>query len=58
MDAAGVAAKMRHNPKHLTQRTTTSPQPPDPTATAREANRWRVEEDRFLESLGVADADA
>ncbi|HEX7106110.1 MAG TPA: RHS repeat-associated core domain-containing protein [Acidothermaceae bacterium] len=54
--AAGVAAPVRHNPKHFTQSTTTSPQPP--AATADERNLWRAEEDRFLQSLGIADADA
>ena len=49
---------MRHNPKHFTQSTTTSPQPPAATNTDAEPNRWRVEEDRFLETLGIRDAGA
>lgn len=54
-NAARVAAPLRHNPKHLTQTITTStPQPP--TATE-EPNRWRAEEDRFLTSLGITDAE-
>lgn len=55
-NAATLAAEMRHNPKHFTQNTTTStPQPPAPVEPA---NRWRAEEDRFLEALGISDADA
>jgi len=55
-NAAGVAAPVRHNPKHFTQSTTTSPQPP--AAPADGQNLWRAEEDRFLHSLGIGDADA
>jgi hypothetical protein len=55
--AAGVAAPVRHNPKHFTQ-STTSPQPPNAPVEEPEPNRWRVEEDRFLQSLGIRDADA
>ena len=53
--AAGVAAPVRRNPKHFTQSTTTSPQPPN--APVEEPNLWREEEDRFLQSLGISDAD-
>ena len=55
-NAARVAAPVRHNPKHFTQSTTTSPQPPN--APPDEKNLWRAEEDRFLQSLGVGDAEA
>ncbi len=60
MDAAGVAAPVRHNPEHFTQSTTTSstPQTRDDSEAVGVVNRWRVEEDRFLERLGIADADA
>lgn len=54
--AAGVAAPVRHNPKHFTQSTTTSPQPP--TASPDENNLWRAEEERFLQTLGIGDGDA
>jgi hypothetical protein len=54
--AAGVAAPVRHNPKHFTQSTTSAPQPPDAPADGQ--NLWRAEEDRFLESLGIGDAEA
>jgi hypothetical protein len=56
-NAAGVAASVRHNPKHFTQSTTTSPQRPGAAPRVEETNLWRAEEDRFLETLGISDAD-
>ena len=59
MDAAGVAATVRHNPEHFTQTNTSStPQTRDDSEAVGVVNRWRVEEDRFLERLGITDADA
>ncbi len=59
-DAAGVAANLRPNPEHLTQRSTSSPAPDADAddAGADPGNRWREEEDRFLTSLGITDMAA